>query len=80
MKIGIEFNMDSALYELVVQSHNFASMPAGPRLLKAEPHPEVQWRHASLKEAERDAEKLQRYIDTLGAKKVSRAKERREGA
>lgn len=80
MKIAVEFNMTTGRYELTAASHGFAPMPAGPRLLKAEPHPKVAWTHASLAEAERDAAALQAYVDGLWAKKVSKAKERKVSA
>lgn len=77
VKIAVEFNMDTGLYELTAASHGFAPMPAGPRLLKAQPHPKIAFTHTSLAEAERDAAALQEYVDGTGAKKVSNAKERK---
>lgn len=75
--ISTAYDMDTAEHVLMVTSHG-RTAEAGPRILRAPPHPDVKWRHDSLVDAERDAATLRRYFDGLG-KGPSKAKLRRAG-
>lgn len=52
--------------------------PAGERLFKAKPHPDIKFKHTSLAKAERDAALLQEYINN--PPKKSRKREDSEEA
>lgn len=53
---------------------------AGPRLFRAAPWPEVQWRNPDEQSAQTEATKLQRYLDEVYAKKgPSKSKIREAG-
>lgn len=56
-----------------------ADFPAGPRLFRAPPIPDIQFQHASHADAERDAVLLRRYIDQTHSRQQTK-KELREAA
>jgi len=51
---------------------------AGPRILRAPPHPDIAWRHSDETQAAADANKLQQYLDGV-TKAPSRTKIRQAG-
>jgi hypothetical protein len=52
--------------EYVLMTRGFGyEVPAGGRLFKTEPWPDIQFRHSKAGTAYRDAERLQQYLDTL---------------
>jgi hypothetical protein len=67
-RIFVQFDLDTESYDLMCESHN-RTMPAGPRLFRAPPHPRVQFHHASLTEAEKDAREMRTYLAGIGNNK-----------
>ncbi len=65
MKIFVSYEPDDDNYVLMVDDGKMSPMPAGPRLLKAQPHPSVSFVHADAASAERDAGLLNTYLATL---------------
>lgn len=70
--ISIEFDFDTAEHVLMCESHGMRPEPAGLRLFRAQPWPEVKFRHADAAEAERDAEKIRKYLAALPQGKISK--------
>lgn len=54
--------------------------PAGPRLFRAPPWPNISFISDMLAEGEANLAALQHYLDALPVKKVSKAKARKMGA
>jgi len=78
--IGVELDIDTEEYTLTVTSYGFTS-PAGQRLFKAPPYPDIQFKHSTRDAAQTDAVKLQKYIDEKWPKReMSKSKARKEGA
>jgi hypothetical protein len=75
MKIFVEFDGDK--YILMCLGRGMGAMPAGPRLYRARPHPEIDFSHDTMEAANSAAEALTTYIDRLTTKKLSK-KELRE--
>lgn len=72
MKITVEMNADTGLFELWCTDQRMCPMPAGPRLFRADP-PAISFEHAELGTAESDAKKLRVYLDSLEpAKKLTK--------
>lgn len=69
--IHIEFDSDEGDYVLMCESYSRVA-PAGPRLFRAPPYPEIQFRHAEIEQAEADASKLRAYLATLTPRKQSK--------
>ncbi len=55
-------------FVLMASSHGHTAI-AGPRILRAAPHPDIQWSHPDRDSAEKDAVKLSAYLDALPVKK-----------
>jgi hypothetical protein len=69
MEITVEMDGDSGMFELYVSGGGMSStMPAGPRLFRADP-PEIRFQHAEHEAAAVDAKKLQKYLDGLAPSK-----------
>lgn len=75
MRIFIEFDMDAMEYILMCDCGRMSPTPAGPRIFRAQPHPEVQFRHATPDSAEADAVKLRAYLAGLTKKKTKKSRE-----
>jgi len=75
--ISVTYDLDSGAFVLMATSHGHTSI-AGPRILRAAPHPDVQWSHPTQTAANADALKLQQYLDGLG-KGPSKQKLRQQG-
>ena len=72
MTITIEYDADTDRYHLMVSDGRMSPMPAGPRLFRAPPFPEIKWAHDALEGAKLDASKLQRYVSAQDGKKGKR--------
>lgn len=70
MRIFTEFDGDK--YRLMVDDGRMSATPAGQRLFRAPPHPEIEFSHATAEAAEDDARKLRAYLSALVEKKVSK--------
>ena len=69
MKIYPEFDSESAAYVLMCDDGRMRPMPAGPRLFRAAPHPEVAFTHETLEAAQADCAKLRSYFAWLKTRK-----------
>jgi hypothetical protein len=76
--ISTAYDLDSGEYVMHITSHG-RTMPAGQRIFRAPPHPDVRFRHESEAEAESDAAKVHAYLAGLGTKRMTKQKIR-EGA
>lgn len=78
MTISIQLEDDG--FCLYVTSYGRTN-PAGPRLFRAPPHPDIRFTHDTLAEAERAQEVLQAYLDEAAKRKrPSKAQARKMGA
>lgn len=59
---------DGQRFRLWVHDNRMGPMPAGDRLFRAPPIPDIKFDHALLADAERDAAKLRTYMATTGGK------------
>lgn len=75
--ISTTFDLATCEHVLMATSYGRAA-EAGPRLFRAPPHPDIKFRHDSLTDAERDADKLRAYFAGLG-KGPSKAALRKAG-
>jgi hypothetical protein len=71
-RISVQITEDG--YELVASSYS-VNEPAGPRLFRAPPWPEVRFSHDTRAEAERDRDMLQRYLDNPGRSRTRKGDE-----
>lgn len=65
MTITVHPNVDTGRFFLMVEDGCMRPMPAGPRIFKAEPHPDVKFIHPTRESAEADADKLRAYLEKL---------------
>ena len=72
MTITIEYDADTDRYHLMVSDGRMSPMPAGPRLFRAPPFPEIKWAHDALEGAKIDAALLPRYVTINAEKKGKR--------
>ncbi len=79
MTISIEFS-DEGQYDLMVSSPGMSAMPAGARLFRAPPHPQIKFNHDTLPEAERDAALLRAYLAGLPVRGQTKRELREAGA
>jgi len=78
--ITTAFDMDDGCWRIYAESYGRVN-PAGPRLFRAAPWPDVRWEHPTEESAQADAQKLRAYLDSLGQRKgPSKAKLRKLGA
>ncbi len=77
MKIFVEFDLDDEKFVLMCDDGRMKPTVAGQRLFRAPPHPEIEFRHATMETAEADARKLRTYLAQLTSKKPSK-KQRQE--
>jgi hypothetical protein len=76
--ISTALDLDDGLWHIEATSYG-RTQPAGPRLFRAQPWPDIQFQHDTQEAAERDAAKLRAYLE--GATKgPSRARLRKQGA
>jgi hypothetical protein len=77
--ITIQFDLETESHTLYATSYG-QTTPAGPRLFRAPPHPDIQFSHETQAQAEAAATKLRAYIEATWGKQPSKAKARKEGA
>ena len=66
------------MYVLMAENHGF-SAPAGTRLFRAEPHPQIAFTHYTLEDAEYAASILRDYLATCATGKQKEVVARRAG-
>lgn len=64
MIIFTTYDPESDCYRLMVSSPGVSTAPAGPRLFRDTPYPEIKFEHPTREEAEIDAAKLRAYLDS----------------
>jgi len=74
MTIFVQYDSDWDRYDLMCSDGRFHPMPAGPRLFRAPPLPDIRFQHSVLAEAERS------YLAQLAPKKISKTEMRRQHA
>ena len=67
LKIFINFDDESGEYELMCADGRSSPMPCGPRIFRAEPHPQVKFRHETKAGAALDADLIRHYLANLPA-------------
>jgi hypothetical protein len=71
--LTVEFDFETGEYVIMCASHGLrGTVPGGPRLFRGPPHPNIQWRHLNHKDAERDAQKVRKYLADLSKTKSKR--------
>lgn len=73
--ITIAYDMDSETYILEATSYG-RTTPAGTRLFRAPPHPDINFRHTEREAADKDAATLRAYIDLTWIKPPNKKKQR----
>lgn len=76
--ITVAFDLDSGSYDLMATSHR-RTAPAGERLFRGYPHPEVRFSHDSEEAALRDAATLRSYLADCVAGKRKDVEPMRKG-
>jgi hypothetical protein len=80
MTITTTLDFETEQWTLLVTSHG-RTAPAGPRLFRGTPWPDIQFQHSTGAAADKDARVLQTYMDACAArKKPSKAQVRKQGA
>lgn len=79
MTITIHLDFDTGRYELWCHTPGMSEMPAGERLFKAPPYPDIRFNHDNQQDAERDAALLRKYLAEVAGRKPT-AKQVREAA
>lgn len=75
MTITHSYDADDFCWRLYVSAPGqSAPMPAGERLFRAQPHPEIEFTHDSEAGAARDAARLREYLGRVGERKGKRSK------
>ena len=78
--ITISEDFDTGMWTIMATSYG-QTMPAGPRLFRAPPHPDILFQHDTEAAALHDAAELRKYIaDSWPKKEMSKAKIRKQGA
>ncbi len=76
MTLFLQFDMDRESWDIMVESPGMGPMPAGPRLFRGPPHPDVEFSHARKGDAEIAMRAINEYLSTI--KKQPTKKELRE--
>lgn len=77
--ITVIYDLESEAHVLHATSYG-QTMPAGPRLFRAPPWPDIAFEHSTAEAASHDAALLQRYLDDAHARRgPSKAKLRAAG-
>ncbi len=66
--IAVQYDMDADHFILTATSHS-RTMPAGPRILRSEPFPALQFQHATEEAANADAKILREYLEECASGK-----------
>lgn len=77
MKVSIQTTRSG--YGLYVTSYN-RTEPAGPRVLRGKPHPDVEWEYSKHEDALNGAARLQAYIDKHINDKIAKSELRKQEA
>jgi hypothetical protein len=72
MKIFVEFDVENEKFVLMCDDGRMHPMPAGQRLFRAPPHPDVVFSSDTMEGAEENARKLRVYLGGLAPKKHSK--------
>jgi hypothetical protein len=67
--ITVSEDFDTGEFILLSTAYNMTA-PAGPRLFRAPPWPEIRFRHDSREQAEKDAAALQQYVEAVWPKRT----------
>ncbi len=73
MKIFVEMDEDFR-FRIMADCGRMSPAPAGPRIFRGPPHPEVAFVHDSPDAAEEDARKIRVYLTGLPKKPASKKK------
>lgn len=77
--ISLSFDSDSGEWALMARSYG-QTVPAGARLFRAEPWPEVKFSHEDRGAAEKDAATLRAYLERVWDGGPSKRRVREAGA
>lgn len=77
LRIFVTYDSDADSYVLMCDDKRMKPMPAGQRLFRAPPHPDIVFSHPTMEAAEDAAAKLRAYLSGLAPRKISK-KEARE--
>lgn len=78
MTLYPQYDMDTGMYEIWVSDERMRPMPAGPRIFRAPPLPDVKFCHEDMSSAQKDCRTIMTYLSTL--KKQPTKKEIKEYA
>jgi hypothetical protein len=78
--ITTEQDFDTGRFILMVTCRAQPPMPAGPRLFRAPPYPEMKWQCETAEEAETYAARMRAYLAALPERKQSKRELREVGA
>jgi hypothetical protein len=76
VSLFLQFDLESEHWEIMCESHGLSPMPAGPRLFKAPPHPDIEFRHLEKSGAEKALSLLEKYLAALPKKGPTKKQER----
>ncbi len=65
MTLFLQFDMDRDHWDIMVESPGMRPMPAGPRLFRGPPHPDVEFAHARKGDAQAAIVLLNQYFATI---------------
>lgn len=77
-RIFTQFDTESGEFDLMCESYG-RTVPAGPRLFRAPPHPRIKFHHETMADAETDAEKMRTYLRNISDRRPSKQKSRQVG-
>lgn len=72
MTLFLQFDLETEHWEIMCEDSRMRAMPAGPRLFRAPPHPDVAFRHLDKQGAEGAMNTLNRYFAQLPEKKQTK--------
>jgi hypothetical protein len=73
MTVSVDHDLDYGVYRLMVADDRMrGAYPAGPRILKGEPHPRIQFSHATPEGANKNADVLRQYLSDLASGKLKK--------
>lgn len=74
-RIFIQLDAESGEFDLWFESHG-RQVPAGPRLFRAPPHPQIKFHHETMAAAEQDAAQMRTYLQHISGRDPSKRKSR----
>jgi hypothetical protein len=81
LTITTAFDLDTGRFAIFCESSIYPGVsPAGPRILRGQPHPDIQFSHEDEDACNRDAQKLRDYLAGLKQKEPSKKAVRAVGA